>query len=172
MIHYPRNFFKKTPEKQNRTKVSEAAPEWFKVVTDEKNQKFDAIIAKNEETLSILSRYKSWITVTPKSKNRKLPLEKMKIKHFDETSRIMPNWMQIKAKKDKELFEMMRTAEYNSMRDVCFCCCCCFFVRFLIYFFLFFDFLFIIFFCFNFAFILFLNLDFFFSDCFKRFYQY
>lgn len=119
-IRYPRNFFKKEPEKQNRTKVSLAAPEWFQVVTDEKNKKFDDIIAKNEETLSILSRYKSWITVTPKSKNRKMPLEKMKIEHFDETSRIMPNWMQIKAKKDKELYEMMKPVEYNSIRHVSF----------------------------------------------------
>ena len=117
-IRYPKNFFKKEAEKQNRTKVSKAAPEWFQVVTEEKNKKFDEIIAKNEETLSILSRYKSWITVTPKSKNRKMPLEKMKIEHFDETSRIMPNWMQIKAKKDKVLFEMMKPVEYNSIRDV------------------------------------------------------
>jgi len=118
MIRYPRNFFRKEPEKQNRTKVSRAAPEWFNVVTDEKNKKTDQLIAKNEETLSVLSRYKSWITVTPKSKNRRFPLEKMKIEKFDETSRIMPNWMQIKAKKDKELFEMMRSSEYNSMREV------------------------------------------------------
>lgn len=118
MIRYPRNFFRKDPEKQNRTKVSRAAPEWFQVVTDEKNKKTDQLIAKNEETLSVLSRYKSWITVTPKSKNRRLPLEKMKIEKFDETSRIMPNWMQIKAKKDKELFEMMRSSEYNSIRHV------------------------------------------------------
>lgn len=118
MIRYPRNFFKKEPEKLNRTKVSKAAPEWFQVVTDEKNKNFEDIIAKNEETLSVLSRYKSWITVTPKSKNRRMPLEKMKIEHFDETSRIMPNWMQIKAKKDKELYEMMKSAEYNSIRDV------------------------------------------------------
>ena len=118
MIRHPRNFFKKEPEKPSRTKVSKAAPEWFQVVTDEKNKKYDEIIAKNEETLSVLSRYKSWITVTPKSKNRKMPLEKMKIQHFDETSRIMPNWMQIKAKKDKELYEMMKSVEYNSIRNV------------------------------------------------------
>ncbi len=117
MVRYPKNFFKKSPEKQNGTKVSKGAPEWFQVVTDEKNKKFDEIISKNEETLNILSRYSNWITVTPKSKNRRYPLEKMKIK-LDETSRIMPNWMQIKAKKDMELYNMMKPAEYNSVRHV------------------------------------------------------
>ena len=117
-IRYARNFFKAEPEKQNRTKVSKAAPEWFQVVTDEKNKKFDEIIAKNEETLSVLSRYNRWITVTPKSKNRRMPLEKMKIEKIDETSRIMPNWMQIKAKKDMELYGMMKSVEYNSIRHV------------------------------------------------------
>lgn len=118
MIRYPRNFFKKDAEKPNRTKVSKEAPEWFQVVTDEKNKKYDEIIAKNEETLNVLSRYNRWITITPKSKNRRMPLEKMKIEKIDETSRIMPNWMQIKAKKDKELYEMMRSAEYKSLRTV------------------------------------------------------
>ena len=31
-----------------------------------------------EDTLFIISRYQSWITVTPKGKNRKRPLEKLK----------------------------------------------------------------------------------------------
>jgi len=118
MIRYPRNFFKKEPENQTRTKVSKDAPDWFQVVTEEKNKKFADIIANNEETLNILSRYQRWITITPKSKNRRYPLEKMKIEKFDETSRIMPNWMQIKAKKDKELYEMMKPVEYNSIRHV------------------------------------------------------
>lgn len=118
MIRYPKNFFKKSPEKKSRTKVSKNAPEWFKVVTDEKNQKYDEIIAKNEETLCLFSRYNKWITVTPKSKNRRKPLEKMKIGKMDETSKTMPNWMQIRAKKDMELYEKMRSAEYNSIRHV------------------------------------------------------
>ena len=33
---------------------------------------------KKEDTLFIISRFKNWITVTPKSKNRKNPLEKIK----------------------------------------------------------------------------------------------
>lgn len=51
---------------------------------------------KNEETLSIFSKFQKWITVTPNSQNRKRPLEKEKIKSMDKTSKIMPNWMQPK----------------------------------------------------------------------------
>ena len=68
----------------------------------------------------MFSRYNKWITVTPKSKNRRKPLEKMKIEKMDETSKIMPNWMQIKGKKDMELYGMFKSAEYNSIRHVCF----------------------------------------------------
>lgn len=118
IVRYPKNFFKKTPEKQSRTKVSVSAPEWMKVVTDEKNAMYNEIMCKNEETLSIFSRYNKWITVTPRSKNRKRPLEKMKIEKMDETSKIMPNWMQIKVKKDMDLYGMFKSVEYNSIRHV------------------------------------------------------
>jgi hypothetical protein len=90
----------------------------MRVVTDEKNKKYDEILCKNEETLSIFSRYNQWITVTPKTKNRRNPLEKMKIEKMDETSKIMPNWMQIKVKKDMNLYGMFKSAEFNSMRNV------------------------------------------------------
>ena len=52
----------------------------------------------NEETVSIFSKFQKWITVTPKHKNRKRPLEKEKIESMDKTSKIMPNWMQAKHK--------------------------------------------------------------------------
>ena len=118
VIRYPKNFFKQDTEKKSRTKVSLNAPEWFKVVTDEKNKQYNDLICKNEETLSIFSRYNKWITVTPKSKNRRKPLEKMKIEKMDETSKIMPNWMQIRSKKDMELYGKMKSAQYNSIRHV------------------------------------------------------
>lgn len=117
-IRYPKNYFRRTPEKQSRTKVSVAAPEWMKVVTDEKNKMYNDILCKKEETLSIFSRYNKWITVTPRSKNRRRPLEKMKIEKMDETSKIMPNWMQIRVKKDMDLYGMFKSAEYNSIRHV------------------------------------------------------
>ena len=118
IIRYPPNFFKHPSEKQYKTKVSRQSPDWFQVVTEEKNKKYDEIISKNEDTISILSRYNKWITVTPKSKNRRYPLEKMKIEKIDETSRIMPKWMQLNAKKDQVLSGMMKSVEYNSTRNV------------------------------------------------------
>ena len=42
----------------------------------------------------------------------------MKIEKMDETSKIMPNWMQIRVKKDMELYGKFKSAEYNSIRHV------------------------------------------------------
>ena len=75
--------------------ISNDAPQWFKVMTPTKQERFNAKM-KNEETLSIFSKFQKWITVTPNSQNRKRPLEKEKIKSMDKTSKIMPNWMQPK----------------------------------------------------------------------------
>lgn len=49
---------------------------------------------KSEETISIISKFQRWITVTPKTKNRKRPLERERIQSMDKTSKIMPKWMQ------------------------------------------------------------------------------
>ena len=46
-------------------------------MNEKKIKEFNENINK-EETLFIVSRYQSWITVTPRSKNRKRPLEKLK----------------------------------------------------------------------------------------------
>ena len=51
---------------------------------------------KNEDTISIFSRYQNWITVTPKHKDRRHPLEKAKATKKEQTSRIMPKWMEIR----------------------------------------------------------------------------
>lgn len=102
----------------NRTKISTNAPDWFHVVTEKKAKEFnDRMIAK-EDTLSVFSRYNKWITVTPRSKNRKMPLEKLKVEKFEETSKIMPKWMQISSISERPKFDNFKTAEYNSIRDV------------------------------------------------------
>lgn len=62
-----------------RTSISNEAPEWFKVTNKESIKKFDEFIQKNEDTISVFSRFQKWITVTPKKKDRKHPLEKLKI---------------------------------------------------------------------------------------------
>jgi hypothetical protein len=66
-----------TRRKQTRTKISSGSPEWFNVVNEKKMKEFNEKLNK-EDTLFIISRYQSWITVTPKGKNRKRPLEKLK----------------------------------------------------------------------------------------------
>jgi hypothetical protein len=101
----------------NRTKVSNEAPDWFKVVTEEKIKKYDEHVIKNEETLSVFSRYQKWITVTPRTKNRRKSLERQKITKMEETSKIMPSWMQIK-KQEVKVPDQLQTTEYNSMRNV------------------------------------------------------
>jgi hypothetical protein len=72
---------------------------------------------QKEDTLSVFSRYKKWITVTPRSKNRKMPLEKIKAEKTEETSKIMPKWMQISAISAKPNYDELKSAEYLS-RDV------------------------------------------------------
>jgi hypothetical protein len=103
----------------SRTKISDTAPEWFHVVTEKKAKEYEERQIKQEDTLSVFSRYQEWITVTPRSKNRKMPLEKMKVEKFDETSKIMPKWMQIKptnlAKND---INDLKVEKYNSLRTV------------------------------------------------------
>lgn len=73
--------------------ISKDAPEWFNVIDDKKLKALDDKM-KSEETVSIISKFQSWITVTPKTKNRKRPLEKERIESMDKTSKIMPKWMQ------------------------------------------------------------------------------
>jgi hypothetical protein len=101
----------------NKTKISKEAPEWFQVITEQKIKDFDDDLIKNEDTIRVLSKFQSWITVTPRSKNRKRPLEKQKVGKMDETSKIMPKWMQNKYKKPL-CPEIFRTAEYTSFKKV------------------------------------------------------
>jgi hypothetical protein len=98
----------------NRKKISDEAPNWFHVVTEDKEKYWDEKTIKNEETLSILSRFHKWITVTPKGKDRKRPLEKMKNNNMEETSKIMPNWMQIKHQLEGNKEDTMMSALYNN----------------------------------------------------------
>ena len=101
----------------NRTKVSTEAPDWFHVVNDNKIKKWNQKFIDNDDPLSVFSRYQKWITVTPRNKNRRKPLEKIKISKMEETSKVMPKWMQITGK-DKKLEDTMKASEYTSMRDV------------------------------------------------------
>ena len=66
--------------------------------------------------MRIFSRYQNWITVNPKTKDRRHPLEKMKAANMEATSAIMPKWMEIehKGKKGPEIF---KSVEYYPIRQ-------------------------------------------------------
>lgn len=73
--------------------MSNDAPEWFNVVTPTKLKALEDKL-NSEETISIISKFQRWITVTPRTKSRRYPLEKERISSMDKTSKIMPKWMQ------------------------------------------------------------------------------
>jgi hypothetical protein len=90
------------------------------VVTEGKQKEWNEAFEKKGDTLSVFSRFQKWITVTPKNKNRRKALEKVKITKMEETSKIMPNWMQIKVNKEAIKPDEMISTEYQSFKDVMF----------------------------------------------------
>jgi hypothetical protein len=68
--------------------------------------------------LFVFSRYQKWITVTPKNQNRKRPLENTKNVKMEETSKIVPKWMQIKVAKDKLQEDQFKSAQFQSFSNV------------------------------------------------------
>jgi hypothetical protein len=102
----------------NRTKISDEAPQWFHLINEKKLKQWDDAFIKKDETLSVFSRFQKWITITPKSKNRKMPLEKIRTQKMDETSKKMPNWMQINHDKNLIKPDHMKSIEYNSTLTV------------------------------------------------------
>ena len=81
------------------TKTSKDAPDWFNVVPSWKAEQFKKYLENNEDTINIISKHQNWITISPRSMDRKHPLEKMKAENMEVTSKIMPKWMEIKHKK-------------------------------------------------------------------------
>ena len=77
----------------------------MKKETEEKQMK--------EDTIFVLSKFNRWVTVTPKSKNRKRPLESQRVvikfilfqESMDQESRVMPQWMQIHVTKPENIFK-------------------------------------------------------------------
>lgn len=103
--------------KLNQTKISLDAPQWFKFANEKSTQALNELLIKNEDTISIFSKHQQWITLTPRSKNRRKPLEKVKVIKMDETSKIMPKWMQNKHV-TQPCPDTFRSAEYNSLKNV------------------------------------------------------
>ena len=104
-----------TPDANSRTKVSNDAPEWFDVCPDWKIKKFEEEMAKKNDTISVFSRYQNWITVTPKNKDRRHALEKVKATNMEESSNIMPKWM-VSNHKGK-LNENFKRVEYYPIKQ-------------------------------------------------------
>lgn len=76
---------------------------------------FKEELAKKEDTITVFSKNQNWLTVTPKNQDRRKALEKMKILNMDVTSKLMPKWMDIQYKKDKNHInaDKFKSVEYN-----------------------------------------------------------
>ncbi len=70
-------------------------PNWLKVCDLKKLDEINDQYIQNKESLHILSKFNNWITVTPNKKDRKRPLENIRITNL-QNSKIIPNWMQAK----------------------------------------------------------------------------
>ena len=98
--------------------MSKNAPEWFNILPDWKIEQYKEHLAKNEDTINILSKHQNWITTSPRTYDRKHPLEKKKALNMEETSKIMPKWMEIKHKINKRE-EDLKSIEYYPIRQKC-----------------------------------------------------
>jgi hypothetical protein len=59
------------------------SPDWFKINSQESKRKQNELLIENNQSLHVLSKFRNWITITPKSKNRRKPLENEKsVKYF------------------------------------------------------------------------------------------
>lgn len=94
IIRHPKGFWSFAPQERQFNRESKDAPDTFQVITTDKLKRFNKELEK-QETITLLSKTKNWITVTPKHKNRRKPLESIKVKNV-EGSKILPEWMQPK----------------------------------------------------------------------------
>ena len=98
--------------------MSKNAPEWFNILPDWKIEQYKEYLAKNEDTINILSKHQNWITTSPRTYDRKHPLEKKKALNMEETSKIMPKWMEIKHKINQKE-EDFKSIEYYPIKQKC-----------------------------------------------------
>jgi len=75
------------------TKVSDKAPDWFQVYNKNTLKETDDKQINKGVSLSVLSGYQGWITITPRSKNRCRPLEMERSASLDQPSKVTPYWM-------------------------------------------------------------------------------
>lgn len=87
---------------QNNGPYHKTTPDYFRILEKPQNQ-VDPTHSKGfDGTMTIVSRNQGWITVTPKNKNRKKPVEKFGVSgDAAKTSKLTPNWMQCQYPKNK-----------------------------------------------------------------------
>jgi hypothetical protein len=80
---------------QNQGPYHKTTPDYFRILEKPQNQ-VDPTNAKGfDGTMTVVSRIQGWITVTPRTKNRKKPVEKFGVSgDAAKTSALTPNWMQ------------------------------------------------------------------------------
>ena len=97
--------------------ISNNSPGWFNVMPEWKIKQFRDYMARNEDTMSVLSKHQNWITISPFTNDRRHPFEKQKASNIG-TSKIMPKWMEIKFKNVKKE-ENLKSVEYYPIRQKC-----------------------------------------------------
>ena len=81
---------------------SKTMPEYMRTLEKPQNQVEPSSSVGFDGTITIVSKAQGWITVTPKGKNRKKPVEKYGIGgDAAATSKLTPNWMQWQYPKNK-----------------------------------------------------------------------
>ena len=73
--------------KPHISKISRESPNWFNTTDETKKKEIDNFYVQNNQSLHVLSKFRDWITITPKSKNRRNPLEKAKLVNIIFTQR-------------------------------------------------------------------------------------
>lgn len=94
---------------------SQEAPDYLKVYDKKGVDEINNYYIKNNQKLSLLSKFNNWITVTPKKRSRRFNLEKEK-NELREESKIAPDWMVTKPRiRPQNLFKPIQWK--NTMKD-------------------------------------------------------
>ena len=115
-----KNFRIKNPIRSTTIRLSsnyesKEFPNYLKVYDNSGIKAIDNYYASQNKNLSVLSRFNHWITIDPKSKDRKHYMEKIKNDLRCE-SKVSPEWMQINPKiRPPNLFKAIQWK--NTMKD-------------------------------------------------------
>lgn len=101
------NYYKNTKhlymtQEQKPGPYQTTMPDYFRIRENPKNNVDASKATGFDGTMTVVSRTRGWLTVTPKNKNRKKPVEKYGISgDAAKTSKLTPNWMQSQYPKNK-----------------------------------------------------------------------